>query len=95
MKVIKLDRRNAGFPKWKYALHFGQRIRHITPRAQYAQVFTQLYGPSSILNPDREAFNYSKPMWLYNEHWHNDNKRGRIYFNNEADITAVELMMIK
>ena len=92
---MKLDRRNAGFPKWKYALDFGRRVRDITPRAKYILAFKELYGPDSWLNPDRKPFDYSKSMWLYNDNWFNDSKRGRIYFNNQADLTFIELKMVK
>ena len=95
MKIMKLDRRNAGFPKWKYALDFGRKIRDITPRAEYAREFFKMYGPDATLNPDREPGDFSKPFWLHNENWSNDNRRGRIYFNNEADITFIELTRVK
>ena len=92
---MKLNRRNAGFPKWKYALDFGRRVKDISPRAKYALAFRELYGPDSWLNPDRAAFDRSKPMWLFSDNWFNDNRRGRIFFNNASDITFIELTMVK
>lgn len=91
MKLIKLDRRFAGFPKWKYALHFGTRNAEYYQRLHYAREFVKLYGSDHWLNPDRKIFG-PEPMWLYNENWYDDVDRGRIYFNNEADITMIELM---
>ena len=93
MKVIKLDRRYHGFPEFKYALHFGTRVADYTAKAKYARGFRQIYGEEHWLNPDRKMFS-PEPMWLYNKDWANDSDRGRIYFNNPADLTAVELMVI-
>jgi hypothetical protein len=91
MKVIKLDRRYAGSRKWKYALHFGTRKDGNLKRLQYVRVFAKLYGPDCWLNPDRKIFG-PEPMWLYSDNWRDDIKRGRIYFNNESDLTMIELM---
>jgi hypothetical protein len=91
MKVIKLDRRYAGSKKWKYALHFGRRRVDQLKRLQYARLFAKIYGKDCWFNPDRKMFG-PEPMWLYSEDWHDDNKRGRIYFNKESDLTAIELV---
>lgn len=91
MKLIKLDRRYAGSCKWKYALHFGNRKAENLKRLQYVGMFVKLYGRDCWLNPDRKIFG-PEPMWLYSDHWYDDSKRGRIYFNNESDLTMIELM---
>ena len=91
MKVIKLDRRYAGSRKWKYVLHFGTRKAENLKRLQYASMFVKLYGSDHWLNPDRKVFG-PEPMWLYSDYWRNDSKRGRIYFNNESDLTMIALM---
>ena len=92
MKLIKLDRRYAGASKWKYALHFGTKTNTTTQRVKYANAFAKIYGPDSWINPNRKVFG-PEPMWLNSKDWYHDYKRGRIYFNNEADVTIVELML--
>lgn len=93
MKVIKLDRRYAGFPKWKYALDFGKHKFGKLPRMKYAKGFKQLFGPDRELNPDKNVPIFSKDWYLYNENWFNDSKHGRILYNNESDLSAVLLVL--
>lgn len=90
MKIIKLDKRYAGSKKWNYALHFGTRRADQLDRYKWAKKFTKLYGASTWLNPDRKPFG-PEPMWLHSEDWYNDDKRGRIYYKNESDLTAIVL----
>lgn len=94
MKVIKLDRRYAGFPKWKYACQF--LVRYAGGRKEYfdfKQAFRDTYGLDVVANADRATGDYSKPMWIYNEHWAADYKRQRILFNDQAVITMIMLKM--
>jgi len=93
MKVIKLDRRYAGFPKWKYALDFGKHKHGKLPRQKYAVGFKKLFGPDRWTNPDTTVSVFSREWYLYNENWANDVKRGRILYKNESDLSAVLLML--
>ena len=93
MKVIKLDGRYAGFPKWKYALDFGKLKYGTLPRQKYAVGFKKLFGPDRWANPDTTVSVFSREWYLYNENWHNDVKHGRILYNNESDLSAVLLML--
>jgi hypothetical protein len=93
VKLIKLDRRYALSHRWKYAIQFSRHFNHgKIEKAQYATAFTKLYGEDMKINPDWHV-GECKPMYLHNDHWHNDFNRMRIYFNNEADLTAVMLMI--
>jgi hypothetical protein len=93
MKVIKLDRRYAGFPKWKYALDFGTRKYGKLERQKYAKGFTKLFGRDRWTNPDPGISYFSKDWYLYNENWSHDQKRGRILYNNEGDLSAALLVL--
>jgi len=93
VRIIKLDRRHALSHKWKYALHFGTRTHERKHQLRYARGFMQIYGPSYHVNEDRAVLDTSKPFWIFNDNWYRDDKRGRIYFNNESDITAIELII--
>jgi hypothetical protein len=93
MKVIKLDKRYAGFPKWKYALDFGKHKYGKLPRQKYAVGFKKLFGPDRWANPDTTVSVFSREWYLYNENWANDVERGRILYNNESDLSAVLLML--
>jgi hypothetical protein len=90
MKVIKLDRRYAGFPKWKYALDFGTRKYSKLERQKYAKGFTKLFGPHTQTNPNSVGWT---DWYLYNENWSHDQKRGRILYNNEGDLSAALLVL--
>jgi hypothetical protein len=96
MKVIKLDRRYHGFPKWTYACQFplkssngNQDFRR--EYYKYQNAFHDMYGPDNWINRDRKPLDHSTPMWLYNENWYADFIRQRIYFKNQADITLIML----
>lgn len=93
MKVIKLDRRYAGFPKWNYALQFPirGRLSEKTGIYKYARILHDTYGPDTTANPNRAVGDWSKPYWIHNEFYHKDIKRGRIYLKNQADITMLLL----
>lgn len=93
MKVIKLDGRYAGFPKWKYALDFGTRKHGKLSRMKYAVGFKRLFGPDRWANPDTTVSVFSRNWYLFNDNWSNDVKRGRILYNNESDLSAVLLML--
>jgi hypothetical protein len=92
MKVIKLDRRFAGFPIWKYAIQFPLRNHNYRKEYfTYKNAFQKMYGPDTWTNPDRATMDFSKPMWLYNEHWRCDFKRQRILVKDQALITMIQL----
>ena len=92
MKFIKLNHRYANYPKWKFALEFGTYKSQKLQRVKYAAAFRNLYGPSTRFNPEYSMFD-TKPYYLFNDNWYNDEKRGRICFNNESDVTAVTLLL--
>lgn len=92
MKVLKLDRRYAGFPTWKYAIQFPLRNHnHRKEYFTYKNAFQSMYGPDAEMNPDRAVMDFSKPAWLYNEHWRADFKRQRILVRDQALITMIQL----
>lgn len=92
MKVIKLDRRYAGFPKWQYAIQFPLKGRE-KHKAYfvYARAFKDIYGNDTTANTDREVGDWSKPFWIYNENWHADFKRQRIFFKDQAVMSMIML----
>lgn len=92
MKLIKLNRKHALHHKWKFALMFGTTINANRNRSKYSKMFEKMYGPDREFNPEYTVFG-NKPNLLYNKNWYNDQYRGRIYFNNESDITAITLLM--
>jgi hypothetical protein len=93
MKVIKLDRRYAGSSKWKYAVDFGTHKHNRLERQKYAKAFTNLHGRDRWNNPDPTVSVFSRDWYLYNENWYHDIKHGRILYNNEADLSAVLLVL--
>jgi hypothetical protein len=94
MKVIKLDRRYAGFPKWQYAIQFNGGKKHANlQRLKYANGFQKLYGPDRQINPNKAVSLFSPDWYLYNDNWRNDPKRQRIYIKSESDLSAVLLVM--
>ena len=89
MKLIKLDRRYHGFPKWLHALEFTKRechlmnLKHIT----YKKAFREIYGEDRWFDPDPNlSYGYKT-----NENWAYDNRRRRIYFNDPSILTFIEL----
>ena len=93
MKIIKLDKRYAGYPKWKYALDFGTRKADKVNKAKYLRAFGKIFGRDRWPNPDPTVSYFSKDWYLFNENWYNDMKRGRILCNNESDLSAVLLVL--
>ena len=92
MKVIKLDRRYAGFPKWKYACQFPLKNHYLRKEYfAYQRVFHDMYGPDAYINPEYHGPLSDVPGWLYSEHWHADFPRQRILFNNQAVISMIAL----
>ena len=92
MKVLKLDRRYAGFPKWKFALQFPLHNHNFRKEYfAYKKAFQDMYGSDAELNPDRAIMDTTKPYWLYNEHWRADFKRQRILVQDQALITMIQL----
>ena len=92
MKVIKLDRRYAGYPKWKYACQF-PLSNHQYRKEYFAfkKVFRDLYGDDARPNPDYPAQQEGAPRWIYNEHWASDYKRQRILVKDQALISMIML----
>ena len=93
MKVIKLDKRYAGYPKWKYALDFGTRKDDRLKKARYVQGFVRLYGRDRWMNPDPTVSYFSKDWYLFSDDWSNDSKRGRILYKDESALSAVLLVL--
>lgn len=95
MKVIKLDRRYNGFPKWKFAVQFSKAPRgYANPYYQYCKLFTELHGPAVLCNPEWNIDKlWSVNRWIYNENWKDDYDSQRIYFNNQADISMITLKL--
>jgi hypothetical protein len=92
MKIVKLDRRYAGFPAWKYAVQFPLRNHaYRTEYFKYKNAFQAMYGADAQMNPDRDIMDHSTPMWLYNEHWRADFKRQRILVKDQALVTMIQL----
>lgn len=92
MKFFKLNRKHHGYGKWNFAIDFGRRKKDHKVLTKYARAFEKLYGPSHVFNPDYSMFVRSD-YFIFNESWYRSDKRGRIYFNNESDITAITLMV--
>lgn len=94
VKVIKLDRRYAGFPQWKYACQFPLKNHNYRKEYfTYHRAFREIYGADAETNPDRKIGDHGKPFWIYNEHWHADFERQRILFNDQAVISMIMLKM--
>ena len=90
--MIKLDRRFVGFPNWKYAVQFPLRNHNYRKEYfTYKNAFQAMYGDDYWANPDREVMDFTKPTWLYNEHWRADFKRQRILVKDQALITMIQL----
>jgi hypothetical protein len=98
MKILKLDRRYANFPKYKCALQFrGRTVRQIAfcaERKEYAKVFEKFYGPARIKNPDFDPSrthwslqNIDNPLWMF------DKSKNRIYYQDESVLSMVMLMI--
>lgn len=95
MKIVKLDRRYAGFPTWKYAVQFPLRTQNYRKEYfKYKNAFQAMYGADAERNPDRDIMDHSKPIWLYNEHWRADFKRQRILVKDQAVISMIMLKMV-
>lgn len=92
MKVIKLDRRYAGFPTWKYAIQFPLRNHNFRQGYfKYKNAFQATYGPDAQMNPDYHGPTSSGPAWLYSDTWRCDFKRQRILVKDQALITMIRL----
>jgi hypothetical protein len=90
MKVIKLDRRYANYPKYSHAIDYGKRERwrgneylHVVLRTK----LTEIYGPDFIWVP---GSGFSKEL---NDAWAHSRKRQRFYFQNEAMISHIMLLL--
>lgn len=93
MKVIKLDRRYAGFPKWTYACQFPLNNHNFRKEYfAYKDVFSQVYGPDATRNPDYHPGTWGDhPTWFFNDNWHCDFTRQRILFKDQAVISMIML----
>jgi hypothetical protein len=93
MKLIKLDRRYHGFPKWTSALQFTKQemtFRHKKYRP-YVNAFADTYGPDHKFNPQADIF--SRDYHIWNDNWHWDYRRRRIYFKDPSVMTFIELKL--
>lgn len=95
MKIVKLDRRYAGFPKWRYALQFPLRNHNYRKEYfKYKKAFHAMYGPDAQVNPEYETAQWGTvPKWLYSEHWYTSFNRQRIYYNDPAIMTMIALKL--
>lgn len=92
MKVIKLDRRYAGFPNWKYAIQFPlHNHNHRKEYFTYKNAFQSMYGPDAQQNPEYSSHLSTVPAWLYSDTWRCDWKRQRILVKDQALITMIQL----
>jgi hypothetical protein len=92
MKIVKLDGRFAGYPKWQYALQFPLRGSHKLDLYKFSKIISSIYGAEQIHNPEySKGSAWDTPYWIYNDSWRLDRKRGRILFKNQADITMTML----
>lgn len=93
MKVIKLDRRYAGFPKWKYACQFPKKNHNFRQEYfAYKTAFYEMYGADATRNPDYDSRKWGdRPMWLWNDNWQSDFERQRILFKDQAVISMIML----
>lgn len=94
MKVIKLDRRYHGFPKWTHALEFTKHEVHFRHRKNgpYLKAFRETFGPDHEFNKDVDI--YSKNWHIWNENWRWDSKHRRIYFNDPSIMSFIELKIV-
>jgi hypothetical protein len=92
MKVIKLDRRYMGFPKWKYAIQFPLNNHNgYQEYFAYQRAFYDMYGPDAYINPEYNGPLSDAPGWLRSEHWYAQFGRQRILFNDQAVISMIRL----
>jgi hypothetical protein len=98
MRILNLDRRYANYPRYQHALQFrGRSVRQITrceERKQYDKVFEKLYGPSKMKNPDYiPGTTHWSYQYIDNPQWMFDKKHNRIYYQDEAVLSMVLLML--
>ena len=92
MKVIKLDRRYAGFPKWNYAAQFSLENHNFRKEYfNYHQAFQAMYGPDAYINPEYTGPLSDVPGWLRSDIWHADYGSQRILFKDQAIMTMIAL----
>ena len=91
MKVIKLDRRYHGFPRWTHALQFTKREVHPRYREHmpYVRAFFDTFGENRTYNTD---LNSCEP-WAQNPNWNYDVKRRRIYIKDPNIMTFIQLRL--
>ena len=94
MKVIKLDRRYANYPKYKFAINHNKDEKwngRIGPDRLFQIVLqdelTRQYGPNFEWLPGTGF----KRKW--NEHWNYNRARQRFYFKDEAMISHIMLLL--
>lgn len=87
MKLIKLDRRYHGFPKWSHALEFTKHEIHFRVRKNgpYLKAFREIYGEDHWYSPEPGN------MFQWNENWRWDVKHRRIYFKDPSAMSFIEL----
>lgn len=97
MKVIKLDGRYRGFPKWKYAVEFSHKDRNHHGSREYngyCRQFAEIYGPAVAYNPEWTVGKaFIENRWIYNEEWTSDYESRRIYYKNPAVISWISLQL--
>lgn len=91
MKVIKLDRRYANYPKYTHAIDYGRKEKWRGTN-HYIDVIlretlTRAYGPDFTWLPG-PGFNRE-----FNDAWSHSRKRQRFYFKDEAMISHIMLLI--
>ena len=91
MKVIKLDRRYHGFPRWTHALQFTRREVHPRYREHmpYVTAFMEVFGKHRTLNQDENSWE----VWTNNPDWDFDVTRRRIYIKDPNIMTFIQLKL--
>ena len=87
MKYTKLNKKYAGFPRWRFMVQFPRNKLGRQAMFRRSTVFRELLGPNLTWNSELVNGSYYK----LNEHWHLDTKRHRIYFADEGIITLILL----
>jgi len=93
MKLIKLNRKYHGFPRWAYALEFSKRdtLANHRNHVPYLKAFTEIYGKDQWYDPSPAVPWYDSIK--RNENWRYDMKRRRIYFKDPSVMSFVELKL--
>jgi hypothetical protein len=89
MKVVKLDRRYANYPKFTHAIKYGkhEKIKNQSLHLVIRNALTDQYGPDFTW---ASGASFEKE---YNDNWAHNRKRQMIYFKDEAMISHIMLLI--